>query len=181
MHLHKIICFGIVVLIISLLANSMTWRKTCFEGGRINFTELIKDGNFEDLNLTIYYFSPTLFTFLPTSTEQLLGEKYQYRIVVRGEILREHADLLKQLDSVELVSVEEESRMDARIYYVFENEKNGETFSVAMWTSEGSIQVNGIAVAEEPVFYDVLVHFLPYQSRERMKRRAEILRNVGDD
>ena len=70
------------------------------------------------------------------------------------------------------------SSLHARIYYVFETEKNGNIFDVAIWGGydEYSIFVNGLEVKVDDVFYDVIMPFLPEAVAEELKTFLEILR-----
>jgi len=138
------------------------------EGSIINFSQLIEHESWDGLSLTIFYMSLYSLTPHPLSSENLASRRYEDRIIIGDVTLMEYADLLKEIDSASLTPVEEESRMDARIYYVFEN-KYGETFEVAMWGRNDSMFVNGNQVEEESIFYDVIMPFLPENIAEELQ------------
>jgi hypothetical protein len=81
----------------------------------------------------------------------------------------EHTDLLKQLSNAALIPVEPESRINARLYYVFETKKGKKILDVAMWGNDSSIYVNGLEVKENINFYDVLMPFLPEDKAKEFK------------
>jgi hypothetical protein len=134
------------------------------------FSELIEDGNLNDLKLTIYYVDFNFLTYYPLSIDDVINDSTVKIIVISGTRLEEHIDLLKQLINTELIPVEHEAYLDARIYYVFETENEGKLFEVAMWgvqrDDDGKyidpcIFVNEIAVNVDNTFYDVIISFLP--------------------
>lgn len=121
----------------------------------------IENGNVSNLSLTIYYLSPFYYTFAPLDVDELIGGYYEHKMVVDGNMLEEYIDLLNQISSIELIPVENESYIDARIYYVFEARNNRKIFDVAMWGDEWNVYVNGVEVKETDIFYDVIMPFLP--------------------
>ncbi len=138
------------------------------------FSKLIENGKLNDLSLTIYYIEPDAFTNYPLSVEDLI--KYNDgKIVVEGSSLEEHVNLLKQIKNYVIIPVEHESRINARIYYVFETKKKCKIFDVSMWGSNNTIFVNGIEVKENDIFYDVIIPFLP----EDVAKELEGFKNKG--
>jgi len=158
MSMQKIIIAIIVTIAIIAGIAVIIYRK-CGQN-LINFSEIAENDNWDELSLTIYYLSPGTLTLFPIGAELLADAWHEQRIVVYGNDLREHADLLLQLDTVKLIPVAEESRINARIYYVFET-KGGRAFRVAMWGAGQSLFVNGREVEEHSLLYDVLIPFLP--------------------
>lgn len=134
-----------------------------------NFSKLIESDELDDLNLTIYYLSPYTLTVRALSGEDLENGSYEHRIVVDGDRLKEHIDLLKQLGDTELIPVEQESAMDARIYYIFKNEKSNEIFSVVSGGKNDSMFVNGDEVQGDKIFYEVILPFLPESAAEEVQ------------
>jgi hypothetical protein len=127
----------------------------------LQFSELIESGNLSDFSLTIYYMSPFTSTRYPLSAEDLISRREENKIVINGSRLEEHIDLLNQINNTVLIPVEHKSRIDARLYYVFETKKDGKLFSVSMWGEDNSIFVNGIEVKGNDIFYDIVMPFLP--------------------
>jgi hypothetical protein len=149
-----------------------------------NFSKQIEQGNLEDLRLTIYYMNPNILTDLLSVDDLIYGrtavnepprEKndknglYERKIVIDGTRLKDHIDLLKLVGSVKLTPARHKSRIDARIYFVFETEKEGKIFDVAMWGDNESIYVNGIEANKNDIFLDVIIPFLPAETVEAMK------------
>ena len=130
------------------------------------FSKQIEQGNLNDLSFTIYYVSPNIFTLYPWSVDDLVRG---HPIVIDGTRLEEHIDLLKQMSNAALIPVEHETRINARIYYVFETKKGKKIFDVAMWGDDNSIYVNGLEVEENNIFYDVLMPFLPEDAAEELQ------------
>lgn len=152
MSIRKIIFCGLAVL--ALLALIF------FIGHRRNSSQLIRHQDWNDLNLTIYFLGGIL-TPLPLTESHVMNSYQESKITVPGERLQEHADLLNQLYSVNLIPVEVESRMDVRVLYLFETGDGKEVLRVSMWGSGNSMYVNGREVEEERVFYDIIIPFLP--------------------
>jgi len=135
-----------------------------------SFSTLIKSGNLHDLSLTIYYVSPFVFTNHPWSVDDLIRECEGQEIVVDGSDLGKYIDLLNQIGNTALIPVlEKSSYLDARIYYVFETEKRGKIFDVAMWSSDGGIFVSGLEVKGTNIFYDVITPFLSEDAVKTLK------------
>ena len=133
------------------------------------FSEIVESGNLSDLNLTIYYINPVTLTRRPMDVNDLINSAYVKKIMVSSSCLEEHIDLLIRLNDTPLVPVERESYLDTRLCYVFETKKGGRVFEVGT----GGVQldekgnyvdlctfVNGLAVIDDNVFYDVIKPFL---------------------
>ena len=162
----KIILISIMlVLIISTILVFWTVNNVRQTREPINFAEIIEQGRVDELTLAIYYWSPYYLTPRSWGVDDVMDEQRQH--VVAGDILKKHIDLLKQLDDAVLVPVEYEAFLNARMHYVFEHRRSRRTFTVSMWgwgcpdMERESIFVNGVAVEEERIFYDVLMQFLP--------------------
>ena len=160
MKLRKtiILIFIILTLFVSVFfiidrRNNMNSKK---------FFQLIEQERLDGLSLTIYYLSPLALTYKALSVDDLVNGVLANHIVINDKRLGEHIDLLKQLNDVKLIPVEQESPINARLYYIFKNEKGREIFSVAMWGyNNGSVFVNGNEVEGERIFHEVLFPFLP--------------------
>lgn len=158
MNRKKGIVLGFLILLLFAVlfgGNEMFLKKSS-----INFSEMKEQGNLDDLSLTIYYMSPFIFTIRPLSVDDLINMS-DVHIIIDGSNLEEYINLLNQMSTVDLVPVEYKSRIDARLYYVFETKKNRKVFDVSMWGDDHSIFVNGLEVKENDIFYDVVMPFLP--------------------
>lgn len=107
------------------------------------------------------HLSPYILTRQPLSEDDLVKGKFAYRVTINGERLEKHMDLLNQINNTVLIPSAHESRINARLYYVFETKKDGKLFSVSMWGDDYSMFVNGIEVQANDIFYDVAKLFLP--------------------
>ena len=146
-----LLLIAVIILIISA-GNDMSTKK---------LSKIIKRGNLDDLNLTIYYVKPSVLSTFPMSVDDLINFSYVHKIIIDGSKLEEHIDLLNEMYTVDSVPVENKSRLDVRLYYVFETKKNHKIFDVAMWGRNNSMFVNGIEIYENDIFYDVIKPFLP--------------------
>jgi hypothetical protein len=157
----KISGFLIFILLAITILSSCEGNDMQSEKVLNNFSKLIEKKNFDDLNLTIYYMSPFTSTRYPWSAEDLISRREENKIVINGSSLEKHIDLLNQINNNVLTPVKHKSRINARLYYVFETKKNGKLFSVSMWGEDSSIFVNGIEVKENDIFYEIVMPFLP--------------------
>jgi len=144
-----------------------------------NFSKIIGEENLDGFRLIIYYMNPFILTRMPLSVDNLIygitaineppREKndvnglYEQKFVITGSQLEEHIDLFTQIGKIDLIPVEKESYINVRIYYMFESEKDGKIFDVALWGGydENSMFVNGTEVKENAVFYEAILPFLP--------------------
>jgi len=132
----------------------------------------IEKGN---LHLTIYYFSPSKLTLLHVSVNDLVDGGYDYKFSIDDTSLNEHIELFEKLRSANLEPAKQKSRIDARIYYVFEDSKSRKIFDVAMWGDNDSIYVNGVEFQWETVFYEIIRPFFPEDIKEFMDRQCDVI------
>jgi hypothetical protein len=137
----KITGFLILILLALTILSSCEGNDMQSEKALNNFSKLIEKKNFDDLSLKIYYMSPFAATRYPWSAEDLISRRAENKIVINGSRLEENIDLLNQINNTVLIPVEHKSRIDARLYYVFETKKTGKLFSVSMWGDDNSIFV----------------------------------------
>jgi len=115
----------------------------------------------DDITLTIYYGGLSHLVHLPTSIERLTEEIYESRIVITNNELKEHLDLLRNLNADVLVPVEHQSRTHARIHYAF-TQNNRVIFDVTMWGFiNNNIFINGHEFKWNNIFIDIVLPFLP--------------------
>ena len=139
----------------------------------IDFSELAQYGNFNELSLTIYHFCPFKLTPFSVTNDGLKNDGCDYRIIIEGNELERYTELLTQLDDIVLTPVEQESYIDARLYYIFEHRRSGATFSVAMSGHNYSMFVNGNEVERNDTLYDVIMPFLPDDLAQELQTYIE--------
>ena len=145
----------------------------------------IKRSDFDNIRLTIYYMSPFLLTLVPISTDSLSTGGFADKIVVDGEILEKHIDLINQMIDADLIPIKPQTYVNARIYYKFETHGGKNLFDVAMWGFDDNLFVNGVEVEENDIFYDVIMPFLPDTIKNELKAYIEYeiygYQNIQDD
>ena len=167
LKVNKRITIGIAILIlfvilIIIIVNGVTNMspKKALE----NFANQIKEGNINDISLTIY--CSYIFAHYPLSVEDLINHEATIKVVVDGEQLAEYLDLLKQLANVDLIPVKNKSRIDASIYYFFEDKKGRKIFDVTMWgickddDDYDRIFINGKEFKANDIFLDIIDLFV---------------------
>ena len=161
MNRTKISAFILPLLIFFVLISGCGGNGMHPEKDTDAFVDLIEQKQFEEITLTIYYISPFILTSFPLSVDDLVSFTNVNQIIIDEENLEISSDLLNKLSQATLTPVEQETYLDARLYYAFETSDDGKVFEVAMWGADGSIFVNGNEVENKKIFYDVLVPFLP--------------------
>ena len=161
-NIRVVITISIIILIIftTIMIIGMSHMRP--ERALNNFLRQIEDGNVYDVKLTIY-FSPIMSHF-PFSLRELRNRDDTLKYVVDGEQLAEHIDLFNQIRYMDLTPVERKSRVDARIYYIFENKNGRKIFDVVMWggtNDNDSMFINGREFYYNPIFYEIISPFLP--------------------
>ena len=175
MNLHKYLFIGLIILLLLTAVISISLRNVHRQSTKssIEFSEIIKLGDLSDLSLTIYYLSPLILTRQPLSDIDLTDSKFEYKVTVCGSRLQAYIDLLDQINSTTLLPVEHESKVNARIYYVFETKKDGKILSVSMWGRDNSMFINGLEFKENNIFYDVIMPFLPEYAVKELEAYLE--------
>jgi len=167
-----LILFATVIFISCVLWNYMRLKKELKESLN-GFSTIIESENLNDFKLTIYYVSLTMDTYRPWNVDDMI--RYGGKIVIDGNSLKTHIDLLKQISNGNLVPVIWKSYLNARIYYIFETEENGKILEGVMWghseyvNKYNIIFVNGIAIKGNDVFYEIIIPFLPEHTAEGLK------------
>jgi len=133
-------------------------------------SEITEFENLSDVRLTIYYMNLFARTRLPVTLDYLVNGWYDYKVIVSGEELAEHSSLLSQLIDAELIPVENERLVNARMYYVFEHEERGEFLAFMVFPSgNDTMLVNGSEFEYDRVFFDVVLPFLPDDAVETIR------------
>lgn len=134
---------------------------------QIEFEKLIRE---EDLSLTIYYMSPFVLLRHPLSDTQLMNGAYEHKIMIPSNKLKEHIDLLNQINNKTLRPVVFKSYQDTRLIYVFETKKDGKILSVSIQAGYSYMYVNGCKVKVNKLFYEIVMPFLPDDAVEQIRR-----------
>ena len=127
-----------------------------------NFSNRIERGNLRNLTLTIYYRDVSTSPFF-LSVEDLVGRGwYDHKIVVDGNELEEHIELLQLINANNLTPFTHPLPMHATLYYVFE--VNGrKIFGVVPQPgrNNSSMFINDVEFEWNDAFFDVIRPFLP--------------------
>lgn len=158
---HTVLWFIILLLLAVTILSSCKEDNMNSIKSSLNFSEF-KLKNIDDISLTIYYVSPLILTRAPLSVDDLVHRYEENKVFINSSGLKEHIDLLNQIINTTLMPVENNSFLDARLYYVLESDKDGKIFDVAMCASDGkSIFVNGNKVEMNDIFCKIVIPFLP--------------------
>lgn len=167
---------GIIVVLLILAVILIAWRMDYVRGSRnssITLAEFFEQEYNDGLRLTIYFVEPSNLLRLPLSVRSLTETFYDYRITIQGV---RHDDnllnVLNKLADIELLPVEDEIQWTCvRIHYVFETEYGQNIFNVTWGRSnERHIIVNGLAVQENDIFFEVIEPFLPVRALYELER-----------
>lgn len=171
----KIFLTVIISLSMLMIFTSCNEKNMIPEEALKKFIEEIEKDKLFNMRLTIYYMSPKILTGIPLSVEDLINGDFMSKYIISGSKLKEYDELLKQVSNIKLIPVEKNSKIDARIYYVFEDSKGKKIFDVAMWGDSDSNYVNGCEFEGENVFYDILLPFLPEDEAKEFKDEQKFM------
>ncbi|MCL2399617.1 MAG: hypothetical protein FWC91_07750 [Defluviitaleaceae bacterium] len=159
-----------VLLLVAIASVFLSVRIKAFANPSAGYIELIEFGDFNDLTLIIYYRESAVFVLAGISEYCLINHRHEYKLTIPGYRLNEYADLLNQLNYLDLTPVEIESGLIAELHYMFKNKYGEKVFRVSMWGRQRSMFVNGYEVQEENILYEVILPFLPESKAERLQR-----------
>jgi len=127
------------------------------------FVLRVEQDRLDDVRLLIYFMSPFVNTSRPIDIEALINWHYSTRVVVESDELRQHAHILRQLNSSTLIPDTRGSEMDLRIYFVFETTNGRRLFdaAISMWRADGTMSINGRDFKRSDMFIDIIMPFLP--------------------
>ncbi len=153
----------LLIFLLSLTANLSGCKEQDMKTESVisEYSEIINKGDIKELSLTIYYIDPNVLTYAPLSVGNLIENNFTTKVIVNGNELEKHCDLLRQIIVDKLVPVKNTSRVNARIYYVFETTTGDKVLDVVMWGDDYSIFVNDIQCEANDVFIDIIMPFIP--------------------
>jgi len=94
----------VVVLIAVIAFSRYRWSYMNPERAVRNFSNRIERGNIDNLTLTIYYRDIRSTFHFPQSVADFIGrEMYEHKIVIDANGLKEHVELLRQIDADSLI------------------------------------------------------------------------------
>ena len=156
------------------------WVENAIDERRI-FSKLIEQKDVGSFNLRIYYIERQVFTEIMSVdqitnyTETSIRMGTHHRIEINDIYFEEHLDLFEQLINAELRFTRRNSRINARFYYIVENEE-GKLFDVVMFGFDRNsrvwndiVFVNGFEVEWNDVFYDFIIPFLTEHATRELR------------
>jgi len=133
-----------------------------------NFSNLIENGDYENLRLTIFFSCPLHMrshggrSFEDLKSEYYEGGGFVQKFVIEGNELAEYINLFHQFNDFYIKPTYIHPILpDARIYYFFENILTGYTFEVIIENIHFRLFVNRVEVEWNEIFYDIILPFLP--------------------
>ena len=166
MRVIKRILLGLLILFLLTVAG-FAGLTVYYVDGLKPFAEMIESDDISSINLTIYFAHPDFSIQMPVNPD--VFKNYDYKIKIDGSKLNEYKDSLNQLINEPLIPYEQKTCLDCHIYYVFETLLHRKLYEVALWGSGGSIYVNGIAVKEADIYYDIIMPFLPKDEADELR------------
>ena len=173
---HLLFFIGFLSLLFVCISSGCEEKYMYSPKSTDDLLSLIEEGNVHDLTLTIYYMELRALTPTPIRLNQLIDGWYDHRVVVSGEELAAYCNLLSQLIIAPLAPVDEESFVNARLYYVFEHVEYGELFSFLAFSGGDTMFVNGLEVEYNSIFFEAVLPFLPDDAFETIERYINTMR-----
>ena len=155
-----VICIAIVVCFMTDPISSESVPQNSIE--KINeAVSSIKQDECANLQLTIYYLPPQILTRKPLTVDELMSFPQVQVINVFGDELDETLQTLKaEIATINLVSANETTNQNARLYYIFE--MDGEKVFDACFIGENhSFFIDGIAVKFNDFFLEIIKAYIP--------------------
>jgi len=160
---HLMIQFLLALLFTTIILSGCGDSYMPPEKALNDFSSRIEQGNLSNLTLTIYY-SELLSTFhFPDNAGDFVGRgMYDRKVVITGSELKEHVELLRQLNVDSLVSITHEYPKLVMLYYVFEvNGRKIFDFVPLADGDDSTMLINGVTFKWVDTFFDVIRPFLP--------------------
>lgn len=181
---------GMILKLLALLLIPITLfsgcdkRKAQLRQTFDTYSTMLEEGRVDELRLKIYYFDHFFLTRFPLSVDHMIGMSDVQTIVIEGQVLKTHIDLLRELKAEVLTPVKEEAFLDARLCYIFETTDGEKVLEIAfsgatdsqmdalsellesenpenidLTEFKGVVFVNEIAVEHSDILYEVIKPF----------------------
>lgn len=128
------------------------------------------------LRLKIYYLDLGILTRIPLTVDMLIDASFAEVITVESDDLQKCSELLNQLQEAALVPIENVSKQNVRLCYVFETPDNGAMLTIG-FTSQGftdyTVLVNGLEVEYDDIFYNLIRPFITEDMRDTFDTEFE--------
>lgn len=157
-----IVCVLLCVLLLAV--SAYLFAPKSLEAGLANYSRIIMDPP-DDLRLKIYFIWPGTLTRFPWSAEHLMTMEDVNTVVVESEELAKHSALLGKLNASAITPVDNDSYIDARLYYVFERDNGRPILEVIVNGPNEAYFVNGYEVEPTPLIYEIITPFLSDEDR----------------
>lgn len=154
--MKKIALIMVIIYIVALCGCSNTNQQETLS----NYSKTTED-EFSNNSLTIYYLPFSLYTVYPLGKNGLVSDSMTQKIYIDHDELSLHLEELNKLDLSIITPVEEEGRVNARVYYQLF--LNGKYLDVVISAPGANMIVNGMEVEYNSVFYDAVLPFLPQE------------------
>lgn len=114
-----------------------------------------------NMQLTIYFFTPlSISTATPLTSEYVINH-YIYKTIVSNSTLKDHIGVLQKIEKIKLKKPINFEYEDTRIYCEFNAGKRKLlSFSLSS-TDTLNMLVNNLVVKNERVFYELIIPFVP--------------------
>ncbi|MBQ3356428.1 MAG: hypothetical protein IJG45_04855 [Oscillospiraceae bacterium] len=150
----------LLTLVFSLTACKKDAAETQLQNALKDYSQVLAQDLPDDFSLKLYYLNPSIVTRVPLTVDRLIHFPEVNEILIDFEHLKEHTDLLRQINTDRLTPVAEPSNLHARLCYIFETDSAGELLVVAFGGENSSVFVNGVEVAFDDIFRDVIKPFV---------------------
>jgi hypothetical protein len=173
--MKRIVSVALLVVICLSLQGCGSIKKAEEQVDRL--LSFIDSGNIEKLSLKISYIDPMILTRFPWQVDNLLSSDLLQKIEVGRQELSEHIESLRLLEQASLKKPEQESVLNARMYYYFEA-SGKKLLEVALWGTgteitedmEHTVFIGDIAVVDpDSIFLKIIEPFLPEEYARYLK------------
>lgn len=157
-------------LIAVIVLIGMFYIKSHGKQLQIEFEKLIIE---DDLSLTIYYMNPLSRLRYPMNDIRLINGGYEHKVTIQSNQLKEHINLLNQVNNITLRPVIFKFYPNTRLFYEFKTKKGDRVLSVSMQGVSKYMYVNGHRVKANDLFYEIIMPFLQNDEVEVLHKLME--------
>lgn len=165
-----IICLVVITILLALFGcakSSLQQKNVASE-----LSPSVEENNLGNLRLTVYYLPLNILTRKPLSADDLITFTDTKRIIVESEDLETLYEQFKKLDTFVTQSVSENPVVNARLYYILEQGESERLIEVVISEASSTVLVNGVAVAYDSAFYELIKPFLTDDARNILSALA---------